>query len=154
MRSRSSILDMEVKCSVRRSVFVCMKPQNECEFKMPDIPLLSQLNSKPETSLKTQRDQRLSELKKNTHTRVSPTRGSNSVNESKGLKKEIGFFRGWGWGGSYKGPNKTSTAPDLSAPSLRSIFDATACELWMMLIENTTVFNNSTGAPLQSTRSG
>lgn len=42
-----------------------MKPQNECEFKMPDIPLLSQLNSKPEISLKTQQDQRLSELKKN-----------------------------------------------------------------------------------------
>lgn len=80
---------------------------------------------------------------------TSQTRGSNSVNESKELKK--------GGAGVCEGlqrPNKTSTTPDLSAPSLCSIFDAMACELWMMLIENTTVFNNSTGAPLQRARSG
>lgn len=51
-------------------------------------------------------------------------------------------------------PYTRSKPPDLSAPSLCSIFDATACELWMVLIENNTVFNNSTGALLQRAVSG
>lgn len=50
--------------------------------------------------------------------------------------------------GSVKGYTRNKP-PDLSAPSLCSIFDAPACELWMVLIENNTVFDNSTGAALQ-----
>lgn len=40
-------------------------------------------------------------------------------------------------------PHMRRKPPDLSALSLCSIFDAEACELWMVLIEKNTVFNNT-----------
>lgn len=44
--------------------------------------------------------------------------------------------------------------PDLSARFHCSIFDAGACELWMVLMENNTAFDKSTGVLLQKAQSG